>query len=281
MYAHNLRAPTSINSPVPVGVCDRCGFLYPLDSLHWQFDWRGDKLQNLRLRVCPRDYDVAQEQNRPIIIRGPEGSLRDPRPPQWAAEAAQGPSPQLPFLPNYPGPDLPAQEGMEGTPQFQVPVAPVPVVSVPLPGSNQLYPFSLISPPGPPGPPGPAGTQGPRGLEGPPGSGSIPTLFSKTGNYTITVADNGNTFDNYGATGPISFFLPSASGTAFQVSFLVSVAFPVNVVASGADVIVVGGNSSSPGGSAESSDPYSFLTLFSPRTGLWLATVIVGAWNVV
>lgn len=281
MYNHDIHCSTSISAPRPTGVCDRCYRKFYLDDLVWQWDYRGNHLQNLRIRVCRDDLDRPQDQNRPIIIRGPEGSLRDPRPPQYAANAAAGPSPGLPFVPSYPGPDLPAQEGMEGTPQFQVPVAPAPAISVPLPGSNQLYPFSLISPPGPPGPPGPAGTQGPRGLEGPPGSGSIPTLFSKTGNYTITAADNGNTFDNYGATGPISFSLPAASGTAFQVSFLVSVAFPVNVVASGTDVIVVGGNSSSPGGSAESSDPYSFLTLFSPRTGLWLATVVVGAWNVV
>lgn len=115
MYAHDIHCPTDISSPRAVGVCDRCYRKFYLDELYWQFDFRGEHLQNLRLRVCRDDLDVPQNQYRPIIIRGPEGTLRDPRPPQYAANAAAGPSPNLPFTPQWPGPDLPAQDALEGT----------------------------------------------------------------------------------------------------------------------------------------------------------------------
>lgn len=115
MYPHNLRAPVNINAPEPTGVCDRCYFYYPLALLLWQHDYRGDHLQNLRIRVCPQCLDRPAEFLRPIIIRGPEGSLKDPRPPQYAANAAAPSGPQLPFAPSWPGPDFPAEEALEGT----------------------------------------------------------------------------------------------------------------------------------------------------------------------
>lgn len=115
MYAHDLRCPTSLSAPQPVGVCDLCYRKWYLDDLRWQFNWRGDHLQNLRVRRCPQCLDVPSEFLRPIIIRGPEGSLRDPRPPQYAANAAAPSGPQLPFAPSWPGPDFPAEEALEGT----------------------------------------------------------------------------------------------------------------------------------------------------------------------
>ena len=115
MYNHDLHCPTNLTSPRPVGVCDLCYQKYYLDDLQWQYDWRGDHLQNLRVRRCPKCLDIPNEQLRPIVIRGPEGSLRDPRPPQYAANAAAPSGPQLPFAPNFPGPDFPAEEALEGT----------------------------------------------------------------------------------------------------------------------------------------------------------------------
>ena len=115
MNPHDLHCPTSITAPEPVGVCDRCYRKFYLRDLVWQWEYSGDHLQNRRIRVCPQDLDIPNEQLRPIIIRGPEGSLRDPRPPQYAANAAAPSGPQLPFTPNWPGPDFPAEEALEGT----------------------------------------------------------------------------------------------------------------------------------------------------------------------
>jgi hypothetical protein len=107
-YPHDLHAPTDPVSPEPVGWCDRCQRKWPLALLQWQFGWVGNALQNLHLRVCPDDLDIPNEQLRPIIILGPEGVVRDPRPPIFAGANANGPT--LPFAPSWPGPDFPEQE---------------------------------------------------------------------------------------------------------------------------------------------------------------------------
>ena len=67
MRAHG-RAQVDAFSPRAFGVCDRCGFLYNLHTLRWQFDFAGPKLQNLRLLVCQPCYDTPQPQKKPIII---------------------------------------------------------------------------------------------------------------------------------------------------------------------------------------------------------------------
>ncbi len=90
-YPHNLHAPTDIGSPAEVGICDRCGFLYPLGQLEWQFDVRGNALVNLGIRVCTRTcYDAPADILRPVIIIGPEGTVRNPRPAYWREESQGG-----------------------------------------------------------------------------------------------------------------------------------------------------------------------------------------------
>lgn len=98
MYAHDLKCPTSPSTPEPVGICDRCGEKRYLRDLVWQWDQRGQSLQNLRLRVCyDRCLDSPATVLRPIVIEGPEGVVRDPRPPQYAADAASS-GPQVPVI---------------------------------------------------------------------------------------------------------------------------------------------------------------------------------------
>lgn len=89
-YPHNLRAPVNSTRPEPTGVCDRCYFYYPLVRLMWQYDYRGRALQNLRIRVCPRCLDKPNPQLQPVVILGPEGTVKDPRPPAYAQQAAEG-----------------------------------------------------------------------------------------------------------------------------------------------------------------------------------------------
>lgn len=68
MYRYHGRAQVNPSSPRAFATCDRCGFLYNLDRLQWQFQWAGTQLQNLRLLVCDPCLDVPQEQLRAIII---------------------------------------------------------------------------------------------------------------------------------------------------------------------------------------------------------------------
>lgn len=100
---HDLHAPVDMHNPEQPGICDRCGAKWPLRALNFQFDIRGNSLQNLRIRVCPPCYDAPAEILRPIIIRGPEGvGLPDPRPYHYQQQNAAPSGPQLPFAPGNP-----------------------------------------------------------------------------------------------------------------------------------------------------------------------------------
>lgn len=76
----NGRARVDARAPSAFGICDRCGFRYNLVDLSWQFDWRGDQLQNLRIRVCDRCHDVPQPQLRSYSPPPDPLPVRDPRP---------------------------------------------------------------------------------------------------------------------------------------------------------------------------------------------------------
>jgi hypothetical protein len=65
------RAEVDPSGPRAFGVCDRCGFWYNHHNLRWQLDYRGNRLQNLRILVCYRCYDNPQPQLKPRII-GPD-----------------------------------------------------------------------------------------------------------------------------------------------------------------------------------------------------------------
>lgn len=71
--------------PRPWAICDRCAGRYFHDHLRWQFDWRGNAIQNLRLLVCGKCEDVPFELNRPIIIGPDPVPVMDPR-PGWYAQ---------------------------------------------------------------------------------------------------------------------------------------------------------------------------------------------------
>ena len=89
-YAHDLHCPTDSADPQEVGWCDRCYRKFYLKDLNWQYDVSGNSLQNLGIKVCQECYDKPADILRPIIIVGPEGVVRDPRPPAYAANFAGG-----------------------------------------------------------------------------------------------------------------------------------------------------------------------------------------------
>lgn len=74
------RARTSARNPQAYGVCDRCGFWYNLVDLKWQYQWAGNNLINLQLRVCDTCLDVPQEQLRAIVIPADPVPVYQPRP---------------------------------------------------------------------------------------------------------------------------------------------------------------------------------------------------------
>lgn len=95
MLPHDLKCPTDIRHPRPVGICDRCGQKYYLDDLPWAYDWRGNELANLRLRVSHQCLDVPNEQLRPIIIGPDPTPILDARPYYYAQQNA-APTPAIP-----------------------------------------------------------------------------------------------------------------------------------------------------------------------------------------
>ena len=62
------RARTDPRSPSNFSVCQRCGMWYNFRTLSWQYDYRGTRLQNLRLLVCPPCLDRPQAQLKAIVL---------------------------------------------------------------------------------------------------------------------------------------------------------------------------------------------------------------------
>lgn len=90
MWPHG-RAVVDLQNLDAFAISDRSGFLTNASNLTWQYEWRGNQLQNLRILVTPGELDVPQEQFRPVIIPPDPVPIRDPRPPFWAQEQAQQP----------------------------------------------------------------------------------------------------------------------------------------------------------------------------------------------
>jgi hypothetical protein len=74
------RARVSPRNPVAFAICERCGFLYNHTDLSYQFDWRGTRLQNLRIQVCQSCTDKPFEHNRVIILPPDPIPIANPSP---------------------------------------------------------------------------------------------------------------------------------------------------------------------------------------------------------
>jgi hypothetical protein len=73
-------ARTDPRNPRAFAVCDGCGAWYNRYALHDQYDWAGDALIDLNLRVCHRCLDKPQEQFRTVILPQDPTPIDDPRP---------------------------------------------------------------------------------------------------------------------------------------------------------------------------------------------------------
>ena len=90
--------------PRAFGVCDRCGRLFNLEDLHYQFEWAGTRLYNTHLRVCHYDLDKPFIFNRAVILPPDPEPVFDPRPENMTAEDDD----LRPALPPFPAVPLPA-----------------------------------------------------------------------------------------------------------------------------------------------------------------------------
>ena len=79
-YRGTGHARVATSHPEAFAVCDRCGFWYNHSALRWQFEYRGNKLSNIRLLVCNACMDLPQNQLRPVIIGPDPLPVKDARP---------------------------------------------------------------------------------------------------------------------------------------------------------------------------------------------------------
>lgn len=74
------RGRTNNRSPRAVAVCDRCGGLVNHVNLRSQHEWNGSQLQDLRILVCSKCYDIPNEQLRSLMIPADPVPVNNPRP---------------------------------------------------------------------------------------------------------------------------------------------------------------------------------------------------------
>lgn len=62
-------AEVDIDAPVMWAVCARCGMLWNINKLQWQFAYQGSSMpQNTRQLVCPKHLDPLNPQDTPLIL---------------------------------------------------------------------------------------------------------------------------------------------------------------------------------------------------------------------
>ena len=76
------------DDPVAWATCDRCGRLYNINKLVWQFDYRGSSQpQNLRILVCTTNcLDQMQPQLMPYILPPDPPPIFNARPEPYALD---------------------------------------------------------------------------------------------------------------------------------------------------------------------------------------------------
>ena len=123
-YASRLgRAQISSRNPRAAGQCDRCGFIYNHDQLHWQFDFAGAGLINKRILVCTPCNDVPQNQLRAIVLPADPMPIENPRTQDYynaetttIAISMGAPKDPVTGIPIYPIVSLVNNNGMYPTP---------------------------------------------------------------------------------------------------------------------------------------------------------------------
>jgi hypothetical protein len=88
MGSTNRTGRASVNpfDPRAFGICDRCGFLYNLAKLQYQYQWNGVALMNRGIKVCPTCHDEPSEFLRNIILPPDPLPVDQPRTEPYAID---------------------------------------------------------------------------------------------------------------------------------------------------------------------------------------------------
>ncbi len=86
MRPHPKRTTTNPRSPEAWGTCDRSGFVADESKLEWQYDWRGTRLQNLKVLVAEDMLDEPQRQLGTIILPPDPVPILNARPESYGNE---------------------------------------------------------------------------------------------------------------------------------------------------------------------------------------------------
>jgi hypothetical protein len=100
----NGRARISATQPRAKGICDRCGLMYSLSDLQYQFQWAGTGLVNLQLRVCRGCMDIPQIQFKSFVLPPDPLPVDNPRIEYYGIEVTS-------FLMSEEGPSLLMESG--------------------------------------------------------------------------------------------------------------------------------------------------------------------------
>lgn len=92
-WRYHGHAKVNARNPNAYAICDRCGLRYNLEGdngLRFQYEWRGNQLLNIWIRVCKRCLDVPQQQLRPKAVPPDPVPKWQPRPDNFALANAGG-----------------------------------------------------------------------------------------------------------------------------------------------------------------------------------------------
>lgn len=94
---------------------------------------------------------------------------------------------------------------------------------------------------------------------------------------TLAASESGTIFSNEGATGAITFNLPTAVAN-YVYTFIVQDADGINITAAAADTIRFGGTVTATAGTISSTTIGSTITLVAINATEWVATSLIGSW---
>jgi hypothetical protein len=117
------RARISATRPEAKGVCGRCGFLYSLADLRYQFQWAGTSLVNLQKKVCRTCMDTPQIQLKTIVLPADPVPVVQPRIEYYGIEVTS-------FLQSEEGPSLLTEQGQSLL--WEINVTPNPDPNMPV-----------------------------------------------------------------------------------------------------------------------------------------------------
>ena len=103
---------------------------------------------------------------------------------------------------------------------------------------------------------------------------------SKPSSYSVQASDSNTNFDNTGATGAVTFTLPSYAA-GLRYCFTVTVAQTLEVLAPASNHIAIGTSNSASAGNIQANAPYSTACIVATSVNdQWAATSTTGSWTV-